>query len=356
MKTTENILKKSLSGKRITEDEALTLLKEGELTQLGETANELRKKFHPEDIVTFVIDRNINYTNICESKCKFCAFYREKTDPDAYVLDKDEIFSKIDETLELGGTQIMLQGGLNPDLKIDYYTDLLSAIKSNYKIHIHSFSPPEIAHISKNSGLSLRETLSELKKAGLDSLPGGGAEILVDHIRHQISPNKIGAELWLNVMEEAHSIGLRATATMMMGSLETIEDRILHLSRLRALQDKTGVFRAFIPWTFQPGHTELGGKKTSGVEYLKMLAVSRIFMDNFEHVQGSWVTQGKDIGQIALHFGANDLGSIMIEENVVASTGVCYKMSKDQIINMIKKAGFVPAQRNTRYEILETFN
>ncbi len=356
MKATENILKKSLSGKRITENKALTLLKEGKLIQLGEAANELRKKFHHEGIVTFVIDRNINYTNICESKCKFCAFYREKTDPDAYVLDKDEIFSKIDEALELGGTQIMLQGGLNPDLKIDYYTDLLSAIKSNYKIHIHSFSPPEIAHISKNSGLSLRETLSELKKAGLDSLPGGGAEILVDHIRHQISPNKIGAELWLKVMEEAHNVGLRATATMMMGSLETLEERISHLSKLRALQDKTGVFRAFIPWTFQPGHTELGGEKTTGVEYLKMLSVSRIFLDNFEHVQGSWLTQGKKIGQIALHFGANDLGSIMIEENVVASTGVCYKMSKDQIINMINKAGFIPAQRNTKYEILETFS
>jgi len=352
----KKILEKPLSEKRISEDEALTLLKEGSLIELGQVANKIRKKFHPEGIATFVIDRNINYTNICESKCKFCAFYREKTDPDAYVLNKDEIFSKINEALELGGTQIMLQGGLNPDLKINYYTDLLSAIKSNYEVCVHSFSPPEIAHISKNSGLSIRETLSELKKAGLDSLPGGGAEILVDHIRHQISPNKIGAELWLKVMEEAHNAGLRATATMMMGSLETIEERIYHLSKLRTLQDKTGVFRAFIPWTFQPGHTELGGKKTSGPEYLKMLAVSRMFMDNFEHVQGSWLTQGKEIGQVALHFGANDLGSIMIEENVVASTGVCYKMSKEEITYLIKKAGFIPAQRNTKYKILETFD
>lgn len=356
MPDADKIFEKALNKERISEQEAFLLFKEGNLIKLGQVASAVRKNFHPDNIVTFVIDRNINYTNICTSKCKFCAFYREKEASDAYLLSEGEIFTKIDEAIDLGATQIMLQGGLHPELKIDYFTRLLSAIKKRYNIHIHSFSPPEIVHIARNSEISTKEALKKLKEAGLDSLPGGGAEILVDHIRQKISPNKISADLWLKVMEEAHGVGLKTTATMMMGSLETPEDRIEHLSCLRNLQDKAGGFRAFIPWTFQPGHTELGGKSISGAEYLRMLAISRIFLDNFKHLQGSWVTQGKEIGQLSLHFGANDLGSIMIEENVVASTGVSYKMSKEEMIELIKGASFFPAQRNTCYEILQTFN
>lgn len=347
------VLNKALEDQRLSPEEALGLLKKGNLLLLGNAADRIAQKFHPEGYASYIIDRNINYTNICESKCKFCAFYREEDSPEAYLLSKEEIFKKIEETLALHGTQIMLQGGLHPKLDIDYFTDLLSNIKGKFTIDIHSFSPAEILQISKVSHLSLGETLVRMKDAGLDSLPGGGAEILVDHVRNKISPNKIGTDQWLQVMEEAHAIGMRTTATMMLGSIENIEDRIEHLLRLRNLQDKTNGFRAFIPWTFQPGHTELGGNSTSSIDYLRTLAVSRLFLDNFENIQGSWVTQGKEIGQITLSFGANDLGSIMIEENVVAATGVSYKMSEEEMIRLIKDTGKKAAKRNTRYEPLE---
>ncbi|MDI6821646.1 MAG: cyclic dehypoxanthinyl futalosine synthase [Actinomycetota bacterium] len=355
MKDVDHALEKTIRGGRLSVDECLTLFEEENLIPLGLAADRVRKKYHPDSIVTFIIGRNINYTNICITKCRFCAFYREKGHPEAYLLTKDEIFKKIEETLELDGTEILLQGGLHPDLTIDYYTDLLRSIKANFDIHIHSFSPPEIVHISRISGLTIEETLQELKNAGLDSLPGGGAEILADDIREHISPNKIGTQDWLKVMEVAHNLKMPTTATMMFGSVETFEHRLKHLEQIRNLQDKTGGFTAFIPWTYQPGHTALGGETTGAFDYLKTLAISRLFLDNIPNIQASWVTQGAKIGQVALAFGANDLGSTMIEENVVRATGVSHRMPKGEMIRVIKDARMIPAQRNTFYGILKIF-
>jgi len=349
------ILDEVLEGRRLTEQEAIYLLEEGDIIALGLAADKIRVRLFP-DTVTFIIDRNINYTNVCTSKCRFCAFYRDKDDSEAYLLSKEEIFNKIEETLALGGTQIMMQGGLHPELKIDYYEDLLRSIKERYPIIIHSFGAPEVYYIASISDISIDEALKRLKEAGLDSLPGAGAEILVDHYRKTVSPNKVSAERWLEVMERAHHQGIESTATMMMGGPEAIEDRVEHMAKIRQLQDKTGGFRAFIAWTYQPGYTELGGKIVSSMEYLKTLAVARLFFDNVKHIQGSWVTQGKDIGQLSLSFGANDLGSIMIEENVVRATGVTYKMSKDEIVRLIKATGKRAARRNTVYEIIERFD
>lgn len=354
MKTRE-ILARCLEGTRLSHDEAVLLLEEGNLLELGRAAADIADRRHGRR-VTFLIDRNINYTNICTSKCRFCAYYREESAPDAYLLTRDEIFAKIAETLELGGCQIMLQGGLHPGLGIEFFEDLLSSIKERFQITIHSFSPPEISHIAGVSGLSLEETLERLKRAGLDSLPGGGAEILVNEVRHRVSPGKISADRWLEVMETAHRVGLKTTATMMMGCGETIADRVLHFQALRDLQDRTGGFRAFIAWTFQPGNTELGGEKISSVEYLNTLAVSRLFLDNFDHVQGSWVTQGKKIGQLSLLFGASDLGSIMIEENVVRATGVSYAMTEEEMVSLIRAPGKEPALRDTAYRVLKTYD
>ncbi|MCL6472357.1 MAG: dehypoxanthine futalosine cyclase [Firmicutes bacterium] len=350
------ILNEVFEGRRLTEEEAVFLIREGDLLALGFTANAVRERmFNDPDTVTFIIDRNINYTNICTSKCRFCAFYRDKNDPDAYLLEKEEIFQKIEETLELEGTQIMMQGGLHPDLKIDYYEDLLKSIKERYSITIHSFGAPEVAYIADISGISVDETLKRLKDAGLDSLPGAGAEILVDHYRKNVSPNKVSAKRWLEIMEKAHGLGIESTATMMMGGPDTIEDRVEHMSKIRNLQDKTGGFRAFIAWTYEPGNTELGGKTISSREYLKTLAVARLFLDNVKHIQGSWVTQGKEIGQLSLSFGADDLGSIMIEENVVRAAGVAYAMSKEEMIRLIQATGKRAARRNTVYEVIERF-
>ena len=262
---------------------------------------------------------------------------------------------KVEEAVSLGATQIMLQGGLNPDLKIEYYEDVLKKIKNKFKVFIHSLSPPEICHISNVSQLSIKEVLIRLKDAGLDSLPGGGAEMLVDRVRHEISPNKINTEKWLTVMETAHGIGFESTATMMMGSIETAAERIEHLKKIRDLQDRTGGFRAFIPWTFTSGNTELGGKELSSIEYLRTLAVSRIYLDNVKNIQGSWVTQGKDIGQISLFFGANDLGSIMLEENVVKAAGTENRITEDEMVDLIKRAGKNPVQRNTEYCVVKTY-
>jgi len=353
MKTSNDLIKKSLDGGRLTEEDAVYLLEAGDLLFLGQAADKMARKYHPREQASYIIDRNINYTNICESKCKFCAFYREEGDPEAYLLSKEEIFKKIEETLALRGTQIMLQGGLHPKLGIDYYTDLVSSIKNKFDIDIHSFSPPEIVHIAKVSDLTIQKTLQKLKDAGLSSLPGGGAEILVDHVRNKVSPNKIGSDKWLQVMEEAHNLGMKTTATMMLGTVESTEDRVEHLSRLRDLQDRTGGFRSFIPWTYQPGHTELGGDSVSSIVYLRTLAVSRLFLDNFNNIQGSWVTQGREIGQLTLSFGANDLGSTMIEENVVAATGVSHKISEEEMIRLINDTGKKAIKRNTKYEALE---
>lgn len=345
---------------RIDKAAALELLNTSDLLELGEMADVIRKELHPEGTVTFVVDRNINYTNICINKCTFCAFYREADSPDAYVLSREALFGKIDETIALGGTQILLQGGLHPDLDIEYYTELLQSIKDRYAINVHGFSPPEITYLAEKHHLTIRETLMTLKLAGLDSIPGGGAELLSDRVREVLSPKKIKSSQWLKVMEEAHRIGMRTTATMMFGSIEGPEDIIEHLDVIRNLQDKTGGFTAFIPWSFQPGNTELLRKnKTIGpataVDYLRILALSRMYLDNFNNIQASWVTQGLKLAQVALRFGANDFGSTMIEENVVKAAGVSYRVSKEDIIQAIQRAGLKAAQRDTYYRLVRNF-
>ena len=340
---------------RLTCEEAVRLFQETELLELANAADAVCKDKHSEGVVTFLIDRNINYTNICQNQCSFCAFYRHRGHPDAYVLSQEQIENKVAETLELSGTQVMLQGGINPDLKLNFYTNMFRELKKKFRIRIHSLSPPEIVHIAESEGLSLADVLRELIKAGLDSLPGGGAEILVDSVRQRISPRKISSAQWLEVMEEAHRQGLKTTATMMIGTVETVEDRISHLRKIRDLQDQTGGFMSFIPWTFQPGNTALGGKAVSSIEYLRTLSISRLFLDNFPNVQGSWVTQGRDIGQVCLSFGANDLGSIMIEENVVRAAGISHRITVDEMVDLIQKAGKIPAQRDTEFNILKVY-
>lgn len=346
---------------RIDKKEAIEIFKNADLLEIGERADNIRKTLHPNGIVTFIVDRNINYTNICINKCRFCAFYREPESHDAYLLSKDEIFRKIEETISLGGTQILLQGGINPELGIDYYIDLLRSIKNRFSINIHGFSPPEIVYLSNRHKLTIREVLLILREAGLDSIPGGGAEILSDRVREALSPKKIRSSEWLKVMEEAHRIGMRTTATMMFGSIEEPEDIIEHLNAIRKLQDRTGGFTAFIPWSFQPGNTELARLKfriqeATAIDYLRVLSISRIYLDNIKNIQASWVTQGLKLAQVSLRFGANDFGSTMIEENVVRAAGVSYRVSKDDIIKAIRKAGFRPAQRDTYYNILSFFD
>lgn len=340
------------NGARMSAEQGLELYRHTDLLTLGEMANKVRIRLHPDRMVTFIVDRNINYTNICENKCRFCAFYRDAGSPEAYVLSNDEIFRKIEETLAQGGTQILMQGGVHPDLGIEYFEVLFSSIKSRFTIQIHSLSPTEISFLAKKAGISIEETVRRLRTAGLDSIPGGGAEILVDRVREAVSPRKIRWREWADVMRTAHLLGMPTTATMMFGSLETKEEIIRHLIRLRDIQDETGGFSAFIPWTYQPGNTELGGRAATAVEYLKTLALSRIMLDNFRNIQASWVTQGAKVAQIALEFGANDFGSTMIEENVVAAAGVVFRMTRAEIVNLIRDAGYRPAQRDTRYNIL----
>ncbi len=346
---------------RIDKNQALKMLKEASIYELGAEADSIRQRLHPDGVVTFIVDRNINYTNICINKCKFCAFWRPKEHPEAYVLSFDELSQKIEETIQKGGTQILLQGGVHPDLGIDFYISMLRFIKSNFKIHVHGFSPPEILFLAKKEGLSIRKVLARLKEAGLDSIPGGGAEILSDRVRQIQSPNKIKSAEWLNVMKEAHLLGMKTSATMMFGSIEKEEDMIEHLDAVRNLQDETGGFTAFIPWSFQPGNTELKREypdiiSAGAVKYLKILALSRIYLDNFPNIQVSWVTQGIKIAQVGLRFGANDFGSTMLEENVVRSAGVSYRVTMEEIIQAIYRAGFKPAQRDTYYRILRFFD
>ncbi|MBI5183619.1 MAG: dehypoxanthine futalosine cyclase [Nitrospinae bacterium] len=348
----KEILDKAINRERIYPDEAISLFEMPDILALGNSAFELARRNSSDYIVTYIIDRNINYSNICISRCRFCAFWRDKEDHDAYLLTFEDISEKIKETLSLGGRQILMQGGLHPDLKIDFYETLLRYIKSNYDIHIHAFSPPEILHIAKISGISLKEVLIRLKDAGLGSIPGGGAEILVDKIRESISPNKCSANEWLMVMEIAHQMGIRSTATMMFGHIESIRDRVTHLIRLRELQDRTGGFTAFIPWSFQPQNTAIGGDPSTGLDYLRTLSVSRIVLDNFDNIQVSWVTQGPKIAQIALLFGANDMGSTMIEENVVRAAGVSYRISEEDIRRLIKEMGFSPHRRDVFYHLI----
>jgi cyclic dehypoxanthinyl futalosine synthase len=336
--------------------EALHLLTGAELLTVGRMADDLRREKHPHGRVTFVVDRNVNYTNVCTTQCRFCAFYRDAGHPDAYVLDDDAILGKVRELAEHGGTQLLMQGGLHPDLRIDWFEALFRSIRAQFpQVQIHSLSPAEIWHVARLSGLTMETCLARLHSAGLQSLPGGGAEILVDAVRRELSPNKIGWQEWAAVMKAAHALGMPTTATMMFGATEKAEDIVEHLFRIRELQAETGGFTAFIPWTYQPGNTALGGETATGVEYLKVLALSRIVLDNIPNIQASWVTQGSMLAQVALFFGANDLGGTMLEENVVAAAGCTFRLSINEIIELARGAGFTPARRTTTYDILETY-
>jgi len=348
----ETTAKKAWNGERLTKKEALLLWEQADFYTLATLANHRRLTLHPEPIVTYVIDRNINYTNICLSGCRFCAFYRSPGAEDGYVLSQAELASKIEEALSLGGTQILLQGGMHPDLGLRFYEEMLRFIRASFAIHIHAFSPPEIVHLARMEKLSLEEVLRRLQQSGLDSIPGGGAEILVDEVRKKISPKKCSSIEWLEVMETAHSLGMRTTATMMFGHIETLEQRLEHLFQLRELQDRTGGFTAFIPWTFQPDHTGLKTKPATGLDYLRTLAMSRLVLDNINNLQVSWVTMGAGLAQVALQCGANDFGSTMIEENVVAAAGVRHRLSVEQIRSIITDAGYEARQRNMSYELL----
>ncbi len=347
---------------RLSKKEAINLIENEDLIKLGKMALEKKRELHPKKITTFIVDRNINYTNICFIDCKFCAFYRHKKDKDAYILSFEEIDKKIEELLEIGGTQILFQGGVHPNLKIDFYENLVEHIHKKYpQITIHGFSAPEIDYISRVSKIPVKEVLIRLKEKGLSSIPGAGAEILSDRVRDIIAPKKISSKRWLEIHKSAHEIGMKTTATMMFGTVETIEEVVEHWEKIRALQDETGGFRAFIMWSFQPYNTALYKEgivthKTSSNRYLRYLAVSRLFLDNFKNIQSSWVTQGSYIGQMALLYGANDLGSTMMEENVVRSAGAQNAMNQEEMIKLIKDVGEIPAKRNTAYEILEVFN
>ncbi len=349
-----------LTNKRLTPGEALELFEIKDLIKLGIYADEVRQSLHKHNLVTFAVDRNINYTNICSCRCKFCAFYRSSQDSDAYVLDYETIKDKITELVKIGGTQVLLQGGLNPEIRLEYYLNMIKNIRKDFPdITIHSFSPPEIVFISEQNQISVKELIQEFIKAGLSSIPGGGAEILSDDIRKKISPNKITSSQWLEVMETAHNLGLNTTATMVFGFGEKSKHIIEHLLKIRELQDKTGKFTAFIPWTFKSENTELKKNISNNVypyDYLKVLAVSRLVLDNISNIQSSWVTQGLKTAQLSLRFGANDFGGTMLEENVVRCAGTEFnKTSSEQIIQNINQAGFIPAQRDTAYNIIRTF-
>ena len=341
-------------GGRLRAGEALDLYRHAPTPELGRLADAVRAAKHPEGIVTYIVDRNVNYTNVCVARCNFCAFYRPVGSGDGYVLGFDEIFAKIDETIDVGGVQLLLQGGHNPDLPLAWYEDLFRAVKERYPtFRLHALSPPEVIHLSRLSQLPVRTVVGRLVAAGLDSIPGGGAEILVDRVRRLLNCyGKATAGEWLDVMRIAHEAGLRTTATMMYGTVERPEERIEHLFRLRDLQDETGGFTAFIAWSYQPPNTELGGIEATGIEYLRTLALARLVLDNFDNLQASWVTQGGKVGQLSLAYGANDMGSVMIEENVVRAAGAAYCMDEVEIVRNIENAGFTPKRRNMHYELL----
>jgi cyclic dehypoxanthinyl futalosine synthase len=353
--TTKRLLDKAVAGERLRPEEGLQLLQSHDLAALGRGADAVTRCLHPQPYRTFNIDRNVNYTNVCVSGCRFCAFSRPSGHQQGYVIGRDELYGKIQETIELGGDQILLQGGMHPDLNIEWYEELLRDVKRQFpQINVHGFGPAEIDHLAKLSGLPLQTVLRRLKESGLGSLPGGGAEILVDRLRRTLSPHKVSAGRWLEVCRLWHALGGRGSATMMFGHLETPAERIEHLEQLRRLQDESGGFTAFICWTFQPGHTELAEMRKVGAwEYLKTLAVSRLYLDNFANLQASWVTQGLKIGQMALRFGANDLGSLMIEENVVAAAGTSYRTSEAEIRRAIAEAGYTARRRNVFYQLLD---
>jgi len=345
-----------LDGGRLSGDEALHLYRHAPTLWLGRMADAVRQRKHPDGVVTYIIDRNVNYTNVCVARCNFCAFYRPVGDAEGYVLGFAEIHRKIDETRALGGNQLLLQGGHNPDLPLAWYEDLFRGIKARYPdFKLHALSPPEVLHISRTAKLPVAEVIGRLIAAGLDSIPGGGAEILVDRVRKLLNCYaKASADEWLDVMREAHRAGLRTTATMMYGTVETDEERLEHLLRLRALQDETGGFTAFITWSYQPEHTERGGTEATGIDYLRTLAIARLVLDNVDNLQASWVTQGGKVGQLSLAFGANDMGSVMIEENVVRAAGAAYCMDELEIVRNIEDAGFTASRRTMHYERLGT--
>ena len=347
-------LEKAAAGERLDLSDALALYTEAPTHVIGRLADAVRARKHADGVVTYIIDRNVNYTNVCVARCAFCAFYRPVGSGEGYVLAFDEIFRKIDETIAVGGGQLLLQGGHNPDIPITWYEDLFRAVKERYPtFRLHALSPPEVIHIARLSQRPVPEVIRRLVDAGLDSIPGGGAEILVDRVRKLLHCyGKATADEWLGVMRDAHLAGLRTTATMMYGTVETLEERLEHLFRLRELQDQTGGFTAFITWSYQPDHTELAGTEATGVEYLRTLAIARLVLDNFENLQASWVTQGGKVGQLSLGFGANDMGSVMIEENVVRAAGAAYCMDEIEIVRNIEDAGFTPRRRNMHYEIL----
>jgi cyclic dehypoxanthinyl futalosine synthase len=350
----ESIVAKVMQGGRVSAAEALALYREAPTHVLGRLADTIRVRKHPEGVVTYIIDRNVNYTNICVARCNFCAFYRPVGSSQGYVLGFEEIFHKIDETIAVGGNQLLLQGGHNPDLPIQWYEDLFRAVKARYpNFKLHALSPPEVLHISRLNQIPTKDVIERLVAAGLDSIPGGGAEILVDRVRKLLNCySKASSDEWIDIMRQAHQAGLRTTATMMYGTVETEEERIEHMMRLRDLQDETGGFTAFITWSYQPEHTEHGGFEETGVDYLRTLALARILLDNFDNLQASWVTQGGKVGQLSLAYGANDMGSVMIEENVVRAAGASYCMDELEIVVNIEDAGFVAKRRNMHYEIL----
>ncbi len=340
---------------RISKLQAIEILESDDLIGVGMEADAARRKFHPGQIATYIIDRNINHTNFCTEYCSFCAFYRPMGHEDGYVLPKETIGQKIQETIELGGTGVLMQGGVNPDLKIGYFEDLFSWIKKNYQIHLHCLSAPEILTIAEVSNLTVADTIKRLRDAGLDSIPGAGAEILDDEVRHSIARLKCTTSEWVDLHRTAHKLGVRTTATMMFGCGETYEHRVNHLETLRQIQDETGGFTAFIPWPFQPENTALGRRvkqEVTGVEFLKTLALCRLYLDNFVNIQTSWVTQGLKVCQMGLRFGGNDVGSVMLEENVVRQAGASYSASEEDLRRMIRDAGFVPKQRDTLYQTM----
>jgi cyclic dehypoxanthinyl futalosine synthase len=350
----DQIVAKVMQGGRVSAGEALELYRGAPTHVLGRLADAIRLRKHPDGVVTYIIDRNVNYTNICVARCNFCAFYRPIGSAEGYVLGFEEIFHKIDETIAVGGNQLLLQGGHNPDLPIQWYEDLFRAVKTRYpRFKLHALSPPEVLHISRLNQIPTKTVIERLVAAGLDSIPGGGAEILVDRVRKLLNCySKASSDEWIDIMRQAHHAGLRTTATMMYGTVETDEERIEHMMRLRDLQDETGGFTAFITWSYQPEHTEHGGYEETGIDYLRTLALSRIVLDNFDNLQASWVTQGGKVGQLSLAFGANDMGSVMIEENVVRAAGAAYCMDELEIVVNIEDAGFVAKRRNMHYEIL----
>ncbi|MGB2953228.1 MAG: cyclic dehypoxanthinyl futalosine synthase [Gaiellaceae bacterium] len=356
------IVGKAVDGERITDAEALTLLESRDLVTVGKAANELRARRTDPTRITFIVDRNVNYTNVCYTDCDFCAFYRSPGDTrEGYLLPKPVIFKKIEETLAIGGTGLLMQGGHHPDLGVDYYEDLFSSIKARYPVHLHALSPSEIQHAARRSKLSIPDALARLRDAGLDSIPGGGAEILVDRVREVISPKKTTSAEWLGIMREAHRLGISTTATMMYGHVETLAERVEHMRRIRELQDETRGFRAFISWTFQDDGNRLGTKvpraaMPTSFDYLLTQAVSRIYLDNVDHIQSSWVTQGLKIGQVALEFGADDLGSVMIEENVVSAAGTTHRATTEDFVRTIRTLGKIPVQRDTLYREVRVWN